>query len=79
MTPDEIAKMIPDEVVKALQWSLRYTAAARMLDDNEVREAIAAALAAWPGALCAPPDSWTRHKRDAGSIILPLQETQHAE
>jgi hypothetical protein len=35
----------------------------------------AAALAAWPGALCAPPDSWTRHKRDAASLILPLQET----
>jgi hypothetical protein len=70
MTPDEIAKLIPPDVVEAAAMQLPGMAG----HQRYVREAIAAALAVWPRALCAPPDSWTRHKRDAGSIILPLKE-----
>lgn len=71
MTADEIAKCIPDEVVEALkdaanQWAMWLT-------DEEVRAALAAGLAAWPGAeinqrICS---------RGTEYIILPLQETQN--
>jgi len=68
MKPDEIAKLIPDEVVEALkdaanQWAMWLT-------DEEVRAALAAGLAAWPGAeqteLCGG--------RSGPALILPLQE-----
>jgi hypothetical protein len=78
MTPDELAKLIPDEAVKALQWSLRYTAAARMLDDNEVCAALAAALNAWSG-MSQLDENDSATVRGVACLILPLKETPNAE
>jgi hypothetical protein len=64
---------VPDEVVEAA--IAKAMAAGWTPHHSLVKVIIAAALAAWPGAQSAPPDSWTRHKRDAASLILPLQET----
>jgi hypothetical protein len=69
-------KQIPEEVVE--EAIAKAMAAGWTPHPSLVKVIIAAALAAWRGALCAPPDSWTRHTR-AGSIILPLKETQNAE
>ena len=74
MTPDEIAKCIPDEVVEALkdaasQWAMWLT-------DEEVRAALAAGLAAWPGLL---HDHGFFYDEAENALILPLQETPNAK
>ena len=46
MTPDEIVKLIPDEAMRALR--LAVLLIAPNPTDDEIRAAIAAALAAWP-------------------------------
>jgi hypothetical protein len=67
------AEQIPDEVVEALkdaenQWAMWLT-------DEEVRAALAAALAAWKAAeqteLCGG--------RSGPALILPLKEAPNAE
>jgi hypothetical protein len=63
MTPDEIAKLIPEEVVKAAAMQLPGMAG----HQRYVREAIAAALAVWPGA-----DTIGAVGLMKPSLILPL-------
>jgi hypothetical protein len=86
MTPDEIAKLIPPDVVEAVARALcrqdgRIPDAVVGPDGLRgflswesyklsARSAIAAALAAWPGV-------WTSDSVGNGSLILPLQETQN--
>jgi hypothetical protein len=76
MNPDEIAKMIPDEVVEA-----SYAEYIRQLQTAPNLVAawsatLAAALAAWPGA--APYGYYTANGPRDG-LILPLQETPDAK
>jgi hypothetical protein len=66
MTPDEIAKCIPEEVVQVIR---------KACDSGEpwnIRDTLAAALAAWKAAeqteLCGG--------RSGPALILPLQETK---
>jgi hypothetical protein len=49
MTPNEIAKLIPDEVVAQARaaWLERASDYTRL--DESIRAALAAGLAAWPG------------------------------
>jgi hypothetical protein len=70
------AEQIPGEVVEALkdaanQWAMWLT-------DEEVRAALAAGLAAWPGADTDvnedPFGAW-----EEKFLILPLQETPNAK
>jgi len=85
MTPDEIAKMIPDEVVVPVAWAI-YEATTGLKPGDELYEddgyayhweeavkAIAAALAAWPDAFI------TKYSEGAPAFNIPLQETQNAE
>jgi hypothetical protein len=82
MTPDELAKQIPDEVVIPVAWAI-YEATTGLKPGDELYEddgyafhweeavkAIAAALAAWPKRT-----NWYA----TPAIILPLKETQNAE
>lgn len=67
MTPDKIAKQLPVAAVAALQRQM-------LMPGADPRRALAAALAAWPGA-------WSEDARLLGAgagphLILPLQETQ---
>lgn len=68
------AEQIPDEVVEALkdaanQWAMWLT-------DEEVRAALAAGLAAWPGLL---HDHGFFYDEAENALILPLQETLNAK
>lgn len=47
MTRDEIAKLIPDNVVRAMSQTILYSSAT--LDDELLRTSLAAGLAAWEG------------------------------
>jgi len=71
------AEQIPDEVVEALkdaanQWAMWLT-------DEEVRAALAAGLAAWPGAHTSMKPKMVKPGVFAPMeyIGLPLQETQN--
>jgi hypothetical protein len=68
MTPDEIAKRIPDEVVEAAE----HEACKNSRPD--MRAALAAGLAAWPGLL---HDHGFLYDEAENAVILPLQETQN--
>lgn len=81
MTPDELSKLIPDEVVEAAARVLHANAEVFhdvLWDDlgdydqgayrDEARAAIAAALTAWPGAYRSDPALFG-HK-----LILPLTQ-----
>lgn len=80
MTPDEISKMIPDEVVEAAAIDLRggwgeADEAERDAYRVASRAAIAAALTAWPGAETANPMPATRLVMSRShTLILPLTQ-----
>ena len=83
MTPDEIAKQIPDEVVEAAvkaeyehhfrhsckKWPEDYYEKEREGWRINQRLAIAAGLAAWPDAFI------TKYSEGAPAFNIPLQET----
>lgn len=87
MTPAELAKLIPGEVVIPVAWAI-YEATTGLKPGDELYEddgyafhweeavkALAAALAAWPDAYLPTTEPlWPRPK-----LILPLQETPNAE
>lgn len=68
MTPDEIAKLIPANVVEAYMKPLSYPVGTPVKD--VVRMHFAAGLAAWGGMVC---DVWKEDPEFPGQIILPLQ------
>lgn len=77
MTPDEIAKLIPDEVVDAARDAL--------FSDKGMRGAIAAALTAWPGVKLENLCGWVMdgpdlpYVEETASIILPLTQENSNE
>jgi hypothetical protein len=63
-------KQIPDEVVKEALWAYNYASTdCYTTEEQDIAIAIAAALAAWPGACHLPLDNFGGAK-----LILPLQE-----
>lgn len=73
MTPDELAKMIPPEVVEATRSGFYNATGPTNADDW--RTAIAAGLAAWPGMIRTPHKgppvtAWEPY------LVLPLQEAR---
>jgi hypothetical protein len=74
------AEQIPDEVVEAAAMQLPGMAG----HQRYVREAIAAALAAWPGVCVRtqfrpdPNQGW-KHLKTEPMLSLPLQDTHNAE
>lgn len=74
MTPDELSKLIPDEVAVAAYAAYYDTAAdPRWSDEHLMKTAIAAALTAWPGAYRSDPALFG-HK-----LILPLPQENSNE
>lgn len=81
MTPDELARMIPPEVVEATaraicksmqsDWDDPDTYRYMFLED--ARAALAAGLAAWPNLKLDPSWDLRTHKRRV-ALILPLPE-----
>jgi hypothetical protein len=81
MTPDEIAKLIPEEVVQKARVAWLESASDYTRLDESIRAALAAGLAVWPGMSVAPIPRLRPYKEaeTLQHIILPLQETQNAE
>ena len=80
MTPDELAKQIPDEVVEA---AAREIAMAHGVSETawkawtlDGRAVAAAVITAWPGVM---HDCDSRSGTDKITIILPIKETPNAE
>jgi hypothetical protein len=71
MNPDELAKLIPDEVVSA---ALGNTGT--LADAYHMRKALAAGLAAWPGIKQA--NNGSSISLDP-HLIFPLQATPNAK
>jgi hypothetical protein len=79
MTPDEIKKCIPDEVVEAVQslLSMYYRdGEGNWISKEHASAALAAGLAAWPGLL---HDHGFFYDEAENALILPLQETPNAK
>lgn len=70
MTPDQIAAMIPEEVVKEVLWVwLTHTGS----NDVGMRAAIAAGLAKWPGMVHMAGEAGTiANDGEREHLILPL-------
>jgi hypothetical protein len=67
------AEQIPDEVVQVIR---------KACDSGEpwnIRDTLAAGLAAWPGADYRPGAKVTKTWTDPGKIILPIKETPNAK
>lgn len=70
MTPDEIAKMIPDEVVRRLRFAVLFSSLS--ITEEETRAAIAAMLSAWPGVESETGTSAYNPLVKRHRLILPL-------
>ncbi len=71
MTTDEIAEMIPDEVVEAAKKA--YMQGDAHLTTN-IRAALAAGLAAWPGAHRLSIPVTLESDEASDDLILPLKK-----
>jgi hypothetical protein len=71
MTPDEIAKLIPERVVQKARVAWLESSSDYTRLDESIRAALAAGLAVWPGATRA---YWKAYGQ-ADRYVLPLQET----
>ena len=64
-------KMIPPEVVEAAVSAYNYASSdCYTTQEQDMRAAISAGLAAWPGSEI----SWITGEREAGDLILPLPQ-----
>ena len=74
MTPDELAKLIPEEASDACLKAVTE-------EGKTFKQALAAALIAWPGGFIpTKPTSWDNPEAMIANIIIPLKtETPNAK